>query len=599
MPTPVKLTIKFKADTLEEFVERYGVYVSQGGIFVRTKKPLSVGALVDFEFKLQAGDALLTGQGTVVWTREHDPARRGAPAGMGLRYDHLDEESVTVLTRILALKGTEAPEAEQPPEAVTSPGNQEEKTKVASLDVLNRLRESADEGAGEPVEKKNLFDLDGPVDLDSGPLAADSGLNLEKPMEDEPEPPASDGKSPMDEGDTPLPQVAAPLLPMSEIREPFEQKATLRTDEEKAPEDADVLSELKAMASAKTEEKTEGKTEEKTEGEITGDPETEEAKESPKDDKDLERELFDQIDEALKTGSDKPGAREPARRAKAHGEVWTEEEPKKGSTGLWLLFFLLLAALIGGGVYYWKVILPGRQEAKEQTSEPAPRKDVPSKPTEPVTRDATPSETPQPTGDATPAETPQPTEDATPAGKKPVDEPAGDEGGDMKPLVVDPPEKAPVKTCGEDEHAVEVTSTPSGVSLVINLEKQQEKTPATFCLKGNRGYTIGFEHDDFLPATEFIPRLTKKTEVHKQMATYPHRILVQTDPRGAVVTIDGERIGNSTVSKTYEKAQELWKVEIQMPGYRSETIEVKLDDSRWSTRTRVKSYDIFRKLQKQ
>ena len=40
--TPVTLKIKFKSETLEQFIERYAVDVSQGGIFIRTKEPLAV-----------------------------------------------------------------------------------------------------------------------------------------------------------------------------------------------------------------------------------------------------------------------------------------------------------------------------------------------------------------------------------------------------------------------------------------------------------------------------------------------------------------------------------------------------------------------------
>ena len=52
--TPVTLKIKFKSETLEQFIERYAVDVSQGGIFIRTKEPLAVGTQMKFEFQLQA-----------------------------------------------------------------------------------------------------------------------------------------------------------------------------------------------------------------------------------------------------------------------------------------------------------------------------------------------------------------------------------------------------------------------------------------------------------------------------------------------------------------------------------------------------------------
>ena len=65
MPSPVTLKIKFKSTSLEEFIERYSVDVSKGGIFIRTPKPLSVGTALKFEFQLQDGSPLLSGAGTV------------------------------------------------------------------------------------------------------------------------------------------------------------------------------------------------------------------------------------------------------------------------------------------------------------------------------------------------------------------------------------------------------------------------------------------------------------------------------------------------------------------------------------------------------
>ena len=45
--TPVTLKIKFKSETLEQFIERYAVDVSQGGIFIRTKEPLAGGSVLE------------------------------------------------------------------------------------------------------------------------------------------------------------------------------------------------------------------------------------------------------------------------------------------------------------------------------------------------------------------------------------------------------------------------------------------------------------------------------------------------------------------------------------------------------------------------
>ena len=108
--TPVTLKIKFKSETLEQFIERYAVDVSQGGIFIRTKEPLAVGTQMRFEFQLRDASPLIAGEGTVVWTRENDPSRPAIAPGMGVRFDRLAEGSQSVLERILAEKAKQAPQ---------------------------------------------------------------------------------------------------------------------------------------------------------------------------------------------------------------------------------------------------------------------------------------------------------------------------------------------------------------------------------------------------------------------------------------------------------------------------------------------------------
>ncbi|RMH43248.1 MAG: TIGR02266 family protein [Deltaproteobacteria bacterium] len=102
--TPVTLKIKFKSETLDQFIERYSVDVSHGGIFIRTRDPLPVGTTLKFEFQLKDASPLIRGEGTVVWTREHDPSRAGVAPGMGVRFDRLPPDSQAVLDQILTQK---------------------------------------------------------------------------------------------------------------------------------------------------------------------------------------------------------------------------------------------------------------------------------------------------------------------------------------------------------------------------------------------------------------------------------------------------------------------------------------------------------------
>lgn len=99
------LRIKFRAESPEQFVDRYGADISAGGIFIRAKEPLAVGTQLGFVFALASGSAALEGSGTVVWVREVDPDRLGGGhPGMGIRFDRLSPESQSMLASLLAEK---------------------------------------------------------------------------------------------------------------------------------------------------------------------------------------------------------------------------------------------------------------------------------------------------------------------------------------------------------------------------------------------------------------------------------------------------------------------------------------------------------------
>jgi uncharacterized protein (TIGR02266 family) len=124
--SPVTLRIKFKSANLEQFIERYAVDVSQGGIFIRTKEPLPVGTTMRFEFQLRDESPLITGDGTVVWIREQNASQAGVAPGMGVRFDRLTESSQSVLDEILAYKaarganGVATPVGEMPTRVVST-----------------------------------------------------------------------------------------------------------------------------------------------------------------------------------------------------------------------------------------------------------------------------------------------------------------------------------------------------------------------------------------------------------------------------------------------------------------------------------------------
>ena len=99
--TLLSLKIRYKSATLEDFIERYSMDISGGGVFIKAKKPLAVGTLLKFEFVLQDQSTLIHGVGRVVWRREAAEATDDNPAGMGIKFIKMDPESRSIVQRIV------------------------------------------------------------------------------------------------------------------------------------------------------------------------------------------------------------------------------------------------------------------------------------------------------------------------------------------------------------------------------------------------------------------------------------------------------------------------------------------------------------------
>ena len=160
--TPVTLKIKFKSETIEQFIERYAVDVSQGGIFIRTKEPLAVGTQMKFEFQLKDASPLISGEGTVVWTRENDPSRPAIAPGMGVRFDRLNEGSQSVLEKILSEKAKQAPQRGSTESVTKPPMFTDTPTRVAPAPVQDALGLGRSRGDSEqpPLPKPMPFHSD-------------------------------------------------------------------------------------------------------------------------------------------------------------------------------------------------------------------------------------------------------------------------------------------------------------------------------------------------------------------------------------------------------------------------------------------------------
>ncbi|HET9595707.1 MAG TPA: TIGR02266 family protein, partial [Anaeromyxobacteraceae bacterium] len=111
----VELGLKLAFGSVDEFIERYALNISRGGIFVRTRDPRPPGTAVAFDIRLATGERVIRGRGLVKWTTP--PSAPGEPPrapGMGIKFVELDAASRTLVDLIVATRGEEA-RSDEPP----------------------------------------------------------------------------------------------------------------------------------------------------------------------------------------------------------------------------------------------------------------------------------------------------------------------------------------------------------------------------------------------------------------------------------------------------------------------------------------------------
>jgi uncharacterized protein (TIGR02266 family) len=100
----VSLNVRYKSATVDEFIENHSHDVSKGGIFIKTSTPFPQGTLLKFEIRLSGDQAVIAGVGRVVWKREASTSGTESPAGMGVKFIKIDENSRAVIDRLVGAK---------------------------------------------------------------------------------------------------------------------------------------------------------------------------------------------------------------------------------------------------------------------------------------------------------------------------------------------------------------------------------------------------------------------------------------------------------------------------------------------------------------
>lgn len=95
----IALELPIEYDRLNAFLSDYTHNLSRGGTFIRTERPLQLGARLSFRIRAPELGEPLHLRGEVRWLVSASEARDGLPAGMGIAFIYDSEEERTRLER--------------------------------------------------------------------------------------------------------------------------------------------------------------------------------------------------------------------------------------------------------------------------------------------------------------------------------------------------------------------------------------------------------------------------------------------------------------------------------------------------------------------
>jgi uncharacterized protein (TIGR02266 family) len=508
MRTPITLKIKFKSGSLDQFIERYSVDVSRSGIFIRTKEPLAVGTQLKFEFQLQDTSPLIGGEGTVVWTREHDPGRTGVAPGMGVRFDKLTGQSQQTLDQILSEK---TKRGEATVESRFDAGVRASQTSSGERDSNTPL----------PSPLPGLADADGfGANESTRVMQADQSRQL-----------ADSIKEPDQRDSTVV--MAAPTveaLAAQTARGGPEFGHEERTSVMSAP----TAEALAAATTAADPAAAASQVQVARSEPATPTPPTPPPKPAPKI----------EVVEAPRA-AEPPRVSEPPRLSEPPRA--STPPAKKSSNAVTIVLALLL---VGGGIGVWAATRGGGDDAKKGASNP------PAPAAGPV------AIAPPPAAAGAPAAVVQPTALPSPAAV-----PAAVLAAPPTPAPAPAPAPAAAKPAGLE---IEVASTPPGATVTIDGKPVDGVTPTKVAgLEAKKSYEIAFSLKGFKPFKQKVQAAAGKPWSARLSET--EKVLeVSSIPDGADILLDGKKVGKTGKSPVKVKVPGLAKdheLQIKRTGY--------------------------------
>lgn len=75
--------------------------ISQGGVFIATHRPQSIGDVMDLSIRIPNSTNVIRGTGEVRWIRDFSE-QSNTPPGVGVRFLELDPDSIEIVEQFLA-----------------------------------------------------------------------------------------------------------------------------------------------------------------------------------------------------------------------------------------------------------------------------------------------------------------------------------------------------------------------------------------------------------------------------------------------------------------------------------------------------------------
>ena len=110
-----ELKLRLAYPSMEDFIERYALNISRGGIFVRSRDTSPPGTELTLDISIESGDQVISGTGVVRWTTPPSaPGEPHADPGMGIKFGELTRDSRALVELVVGTQETREAQSEEP-----------------------------------------------------------------------------------------------------------------------------------------------------------------------------------------------------------------------------------------------------------------------------------------------------------------------------------------------------------------------------------------------------------------------------------------------------------------------------------------------------